>query len=327
MKEAKASSRPETVQDPTATTSAPTSDVAASFSNAEGFAALPNASDFDGLLAGADDPSADSAPEGMAPHEAEIAAMLLVPESELATPANEPNTGEPQEEFNIVLPIVDPIIIIANDAPAPILPFTEQNEETNEPERDVEMATGEANTGVDAPAAVEAEANVPENTAPTNMETESAPLSIVTNEEGGNLVASPVPVQEEAPAAAESESVPVLPIPIAVLDGAPAEIPPEVMAAIASGSSSSRHRQDSSQARLKLLRDKPGVVSRFLYLIVPILFDVYSASVTLQVRMRCFTGILKATSFVDGIELENLYRVSFTLQWTSGKFEDSNEFI
>jgi hypothetical protein len=93
-------------------------------------------------------------------------------------------------------------------------------------------------------------------------------------------------------------------------DAAPV-IPPDVAAAVA-GASSSRHRHGESsttQARLKLLRENPEVVSRFLFLVVPLLFDVYSASVTLQVRMRCFLGILKATSFVDGPGMELLYKV------------------
>lgn len=95
-------------------------------------------------------------------------------------------------------------------------------------------------------------------------------------------------------------------------DGLPI-IPPEVVAALAGAtSSSSRHRHGESsttQARLKLLREKPEIVSRFLFLVVPILFDVFSASVTVQVRMRCFLGILKATSFLDGAGMEVLYKV------------------
>lgn len=87
---------------------------------------------------------------------------------------------------------------------------------------------------------------------------------------------------------------------------APVETPP-----VPVPSSSNRHRHgegSQSQARLQLLRANPEVISRFLRLIVPVLFDVYSASVTLPVRMRCFTGILKATSFVEGDAMEAFYR-------------------
>ncbi|KAG8844977.1 Ubiquitin fusion degradation protein 4 [Serendipita sp. 411] len=94
------------------------------------------------------------------------------------------------------------------------------------------------------------------------------------------------------------------------IDGTP-EAPAEVVAATIpiTPSSRPRHGETShSQARLQLLKENPEVVSRFLFLIVPILFDVYSASVTLQVRMRCFTGILKTTSFIEGDVMEALYK-------------------
>jgi E3 ubiquitin-protein ligase TRIP12 len=75
-------------------------------------------------------------------------------------------------------------------------------------------------------------------------------------------------------------------------------------------SSSSRTRKDSSQSRLSLLRKNLEVVSRFLHLIVPVLFDVYAASMTLQIRLRSLTSILKATNFVDDEDISLLFRVN-----------------
>lgn len=61
--------------------------------------------------------------------------------------------------------------------------------------------------------------------------------------------------------------------------------------------------------RETLLKEKKPVMARFLYLIVPVLFDVYSASVTLQVRLRSFTGILKATNFLEDGDIPMLFKV------------------
>jgi len=75
-------------------------------------------------------------------------------------------------------------------------------------------------------------------------------------------------------------------------------------------SSSSRTRKDSSHSRLSLLRKNLEIVSRFLHLIVPVLFDVYAASMTLQIRLRSLTSILKATNFVDDEDISLLFRVN-----------------
>ncbi|KAL1941289.1 hypothetical protein VTO73DRAFT_7501 [Trametes versicolor] len=59
--------------------------------------------------------------------------------------------------------------------------------------------------------------------------------------------------------------------------------------------------------RTDLLRSKPDVVGRFLRLMVPILVDVYAASVITPVRIRTLTGLLKAVSFLDGDELKQVF--------------------
>ena len=61
--------------------------------------------------------------------------------------------------------------------------------------------------------------------------------------------------------------------------------------------------------RTELLRSKPGVVGRFLHLMVPILVDVYAASVMTPVRIKTLTGLLKAVSFLDADELIRVFKV------------------
>ena len=62
--------------------------------------------------------------------------------------------------------------------------------------------------------------------------------------------------------------------------------------------------------RTDLLRSKPEVVGRFLRLLVPILVDVYAASVITPVRIKTLTGLLKAVSFLDGEEIKRVFTVS-----------------
>lgn len=62
--------------------------------------------------------------------------------------------------------------------------------------------------------------------------------------------------------------------------------------------------------RTDLLRSKPAVVGRFMQLIVPILIDVYAASVITPVRVKTLTGLLKAVSFLDGDGLKRVLTVS-----------------
>ncbi|KAH8075865.1 hypothetical protein BXZ70DRAFT_712273 [Cristinia sonorae] len=59
--------------------------------------------------------------------------------------------------------------------------------------------------------------------------------------------------------------------------------------------------------RTELLRSKPEVVNRFMHLMVPILVDVYAASVITPVRIKTLTGLLKAVSFLDGDELKRVF--------------------
>ncbi|GBE89625.1 hypothetical protein SCP_1602880 [Sparassis crispa] len=65
--------------------------------------------------------------------------------------------------------------------------------------------------------------------------------------------------------------------------------------------------KESTSDRTELLRSKPNVVGRFLRLMVPILVDVYAASVITPVRIKTLTGLLKAVSFLDGEELKAVF--------------------
>lgn len=65
--------------------------------------------------------------------------------------------------------------------------------------------------------------------------------------------------------------------------------------------------------RTELLRSKPEVVGRFLRLMVPILVDVYAASVITPVRIKTLTDLLKAVSFLDGDELKQVFNASRSL--------------
>jgi E3 ubiquitin-protein ligase TRIP12 len=61
--------------------------------------------------------------------------------------------------------------------------------------------------------------------------------------------------------------------------------------------------------RLELLQTKPSVMTRFIRLMVPVLVDVYAASVLTNVRIRSLSGILKAVNFLEVAALENILKV------------------
>jgi hypothetical protein len=224
------------------------------------------------------------------PHEVDIADMLMVPE-----PETETATPVPDEDVRMDAEPV-PAVPDANAAPAVV------------PDQDVVMGGDTEATPTETAQVAPGEAAAPLDYNPAMTNAEGEPLmAMMTDEAVADLPNAAPPAPGDSQPSAPSQPGDAAPV-----------IPPDVAAAVV-GASSSRHRHGESsttQARLKLLREKPEVVSRFLFLVVPILFDVYSASVTLQVRMRCFLGILKATSFVDGPGMELLYKVGRSgLRW------------
>lgn len=59
--------------------------------------------------------------------------------------------------------------------------------------------------------------------------------------------------------------------------------------------------------RTELLRSHPAVVGRFMQLLMPILIDVYAASVITPVRVKTLTGLLKAVSFLDADAIRKVF--------------------
>ncbi|KZT38098.1 hypothetical protein SISSUDRAFT_1062304 [Sistotremastrum suecicum HHB10207 ss-3] len=85
----------------------------------------------------------------------------------------------------------------------------------------------------------------------------------------------------------------------------PLVLPAEVAASqdVASASASPAPtpiKVEPAVSRIELLHSIPEVVDRFMDLIVPILVDVYAASVITNVRVRALSSLLKAVSFLDG---------------------------
>ena len=62
--------------------------------------------------------------------------------------------------------------------------------------------------------------------------------------------------------------------------------------------------------RTEMLRAKPDVVGRFMRLTVPILVDVYAASVITTVRIKTLTGLLKAISYLEADGIKQVLMVS-----------------
>lgn len=74
---------------------------------------------------------------------------------------------------------------------------------------------------------------------------------------------------------------------------------------------SSRDKEKEKHSlRLSLLKEKPELVLGFMRSMVPILVDVYAASVAIQVRSRSLAGILKAVSWFDADDLTLVLKVS-----------------
>ncbi len=65
----------------------------------------------------------------------------------------------------------------------------------------------------------------------------------------------------------------------------------------------------SIPGRMELLRSKSVVVGRFMQLLVPILVDVYAASVSTAIRIKTLTGILKTISFLESDGLKRVLMV------------------
>ncbi|BEI86859.1 hypothetical protein CcaverHIS002_0702050 [Cutaneotrichosporon cavernicola] len=65
-----------------------------------------------------------------------------------------------------------------------------------------------------------------------------------------------------------------------------------------------RDAEAQYEQRLTLLKSQPDLVSKFMRALIPVLVDVYAASVSLRVRTKALTGILKATAFAEPDDLQ-----------------------
>ena len=68
--------------------------------------------------------------------------------------------------------------------------------------------------------------------------------------------------------------------------------------------------ETQSEQRLELLKDHPTLIAKFIKAIVPVLVDVYAASVTMRVRTKVLNGLVKAIAFADADALRATLRVS-----------------
>ncbi|EJU03433.1 hypothetical protein DACRYDRAFT_77036 [Dacryopinax primogenitus] len=80
------------------------------------------------------------------------------------------------------------------------------------------------------------------------------------------------------------------------------DIPPR------SATPSIKEDPDAPPSRTDILREHEHVVMRFMRLILPILVDVYAASVAMSLRNKAMASILKAIAFLSGDELNNILR-------------------
>ena len=69
------------------------------------------------------------------------------------------------------------------------------------------------------------------------------------------------------------------------------------------------HEQQTDQ-RLEMLKMHPDLVAKFVKTILPVLVDVYAASVAVRVRTKVLSGLTKAVAFTDAESLKGTLRVS-----------------
>jgi E3 ubiquitin-protein ligase TRIP12 len=74
-------------------------------------------------------------------------------------------------------------------------------------------------------------------------------------------------------------------------------------------SSSNAAPKEVTPNRTEILRSKAAVVDRFMQLLIPILVDVYAASVASPVRVKTLTGLLKAMSFLEEEAIKTVLKV------------------
>lgn len=97
--------------------------------------------------------------------------------------------------------------------------------------------------------------------------------------------------------------------PAAVEGDTPIPSPPELEEMLSTSAVTSTSVKETPLERTELLRSKPVVVERFVQLLMPILIDVYAASVVTPIRIKTLTGLLKAISFLDADAIKQVFMV------------------
>ncbi|RXK36787.1 hypothetical protein M231_05948 [Tremella mesenterica] len=62
--------------------------------------------------------------------------------------------------------------------------------------------------------------------------------------------------------------------------------------------------EQQQEQRVTLLRDNSAIVAKFIKAMIPVLVDVYAASVATRVRTKVLNGLVKAVAFVDSDDLK-----------------------
>lgn len=115
----------------------------------------------------------------------------------------------------------------------------------------------------------------------------SRALASATGE--GSATESPTPAE---PAAASSSSAPPMP------------------AAIQAALKQKKEQEALNVKRLALLKEQNKLVDKFIRAILPVLVDVYAASVAARVRTKVLNGLVKAVAFAEPDELRRALQVS-----------------
>lgn len=97
--------------------------------------------------------------------------------------------------------------------------------------------------------------------------------------------------------------------------GTPASAPAEASEVPPSVPTTSAPAKDAPVDRTELLRQHQQVVNRFMGLILPILVDVYTASVSVPIRIKCLAAILKVICFQDEEQLKLTLKVRVSITW------------
>lgn len=93
------------------------------------------------------------------------------------------------------------------------------------------------------------------------------------------------------------------------MTGLPVPPPPDHLSIPPPNGSSTK---DTHAERTELLRLHPAEITRFINLIVPLLVDVYAASVSVPVRTKSLASLLKATAFQDEDQLRTTLQACFS---------------